>query len=123
MPRVHPAAQKCDYDEKTPGNGFRSLICLCDTTILHLVSVFKECSDTRDGAAFRAIVLCKELETYVAILRFLVLAFQQVTFVYQTTHENYFHPKTPSSDHVNSQFPICSPGILLLGYIVDRLSG
>lgn len=78
MPKVQTAARKCDYDEQTPGNGFRSLIYLCDTAILHLVSIFKECSDTRGDASFRAATISKDLESYVAILRFLVLAFQQV---------------------------------------------
>jgi hypothetical protein len=46
--------------------------------ILHLVSALKKCSDTRASVMFRSTTVCKDLENYVAILRFMVLAFQQV---------------------------------------------
>jgi hormone-sensitive lipase len=82
--KIQKAAQKCDYDEETPGNGFRSLICVCDMILLHLVSTFKKCSDTRGGIMFRSTTICKDLENYTAILRFLVLAFQQVRLFYIT---------------------------------------
>ncbi|KAL7075621.1 hypothetical protein ACQ4LE_005412 [Meloidogyne hapla] len=72
------ASQNYDYDEKTPGNGFRSLICISDVVLLHLISVLRICSDNRATIMFRLSHCCKEIEAYVAILRFLILAYQQV---------------------------------------------
>ncbi|KAL3112735.1 hypothetical protein niasHT_019709 [Heterodera trifolii] len=76
------ASQKCDYDENTPGNGFRSLVCITDIVLLHLVSVLRICSESRGILMFRLAYYCKEIEAYSAILRFLVLAFQQVVLLF-----------------------------------------
>ncbi|KAL3095378.1 hypothetical protein niasHS_007477 [Heterodera schachtii] len=76
------ASQKCDYDENTPGNGFRSLVCITDIVLLHLVSVLRICSESRGILMFRLAYYCKEIEAYSAILRFLVLAYQQVVLLF-----------------------------------------
>ncbi|KAI6239120.1 hypothetical protein M3Y99_00615300 [Aphelenchoides fujianensis] len=95
--KIQEAAKRCDYDEKTPGNGFRSLVCVCDQVILHLISVLKKCSDTRGGLLFRSTTVCKDLENYVAILRFFVLSFQQV-----------------SSNRHDCSMPVCLEVVLLI---------
>ncbi|KAI6219526.1 hypothetical protein M3Y99_01656000 [Aphelenchoides fujianensis] len=90
---IKEAAKKADFDEKTPGNGFRSLVCLCDQVVLHLISVLKECSDTRSGLLFRSTTVCKELENYAAMIRFFVLSFQQVVLLTDSLEENSLFPK------------------------------
>uniref|UniRef100_A0A914H190 Hormone-sensitive lipase n=1 Tax=Globodera rostochiensis TaxID=31243 RepID=A0A914H190_GLORO len=79
--KLQVASQKCDYDEDTPGNGFRSLVCITDIVLLHLVSVLRICSESRGVMMFRLAHHCKEIEAYSAILRFLVLAYQQVVLM------------------------------------------
>ncbi|KAI6218452.1 hypothetical protein M3Y95_01165700 [Aphelenchoides besseyi] len=90
--KIQEAAQKCDYDEHTPGNGFRSLTCVCDMVTLHLVSVLKKCAETRGSLLFRSTTVCKDLENYVAILRFFVLSFQQVVLLIDALEENSLFP-------------------------------
>jgi hormone-sensitive lipase len=104
VPKVQPAAQKCDYDEQTPGNGFRSLICLCDTVMLHLVAIFKECSETRNKPSFRASAICKDLENYVAILRFFVLALQQVVVLIDSLEEGSLFPSLKGNYSIHDGF-------------------
>ncbi|KAI6182701.1 hypothetical protein M3Y97_00409100 [Aphelenchoides bicaudatus] len=104
VPKIQVAAQKCDFDEDTPGNGFRSLICLCDTAILHLVSIFKECTDTRDASSFRAAGICKDVENYVAILRFLVLAFQQTVLLIESLDEGSLFPSLEGDYSIHDGF-------------------
>ncbi|KAE9556524.1 hypothetical protein FO519_000218 [Halicephalobus sp. NKZ332] len=76
--QMHAVAHKCDYDENTPGNGFRSLICVCDMAVLQLISILRVCSENRGNLMFRVSHQCKEIEGFAAVLRFLILAFQQV---------------------------------------------
>lgn len=57
---------------------FRSLVYICDTVILQLVALLKSTCDTRTSLLFRAKFTCKELESFSAILRFLILALQHV---------------------------------------------
>ncbi|VDK48256.1 unnamed protein product [Anisakis simplex] len=74
-------APKYDYDEKTPGNGFRSLICVCDQIVLHLISLLRDCSEYRHASLLsfhRISYLCRELESYCAAMKFVLLATQQV---------------------------------------------
>ena len=56
---------------------FRSLACLSDMMTIHLIDVLKQCAETRTSMFFRAAAICKDLENYVAMLRFFVLSFQQ----------------------------------------------
>ncbi|KAI6177498.1 Hosl-1 [Aphelenchoides bicaudatus] len=90
--KIQKTAQKCDFDEKTPGNGYRSLICVCDMVLLHLVSTLKKCSETRGSLMFRSTTICKELENYVAIFRFLILAFQQTVLMIESLDEGSLFP-------------------------------
>jgi hypothetical protein len=60
--------------------------------ILHLLSALKKCNDTRAGVMFRSTTVCKDLENYVAILRFLILAFQQVVLLIDSMDEGSLFP-------------------------------
>ncbi|VDK70103.1 unnamed protein product [Onchocerca ochengi] len=76
--KLQDLAPQYDYDKLTPGNGFRSLVCICDTTVLHLISVLRSCIEYRQTMMFRASYYCKEVESYCAILNFLVSALRLV---------------------------------------------
>ncbi|VDM49415.1 unnamed protein product [Toxocara canis] len=56
----------------------RSLVCVCDMVVLHLVSVLRVCTEHRHTMMFRASYYCKEVESYCAVLKFLLLSLQQV---------------------------------------------
>uniref|UniRef100_A0A0N5AQV4 HSL_N domain-containing protein n=1 Tax=Syphacia muris TaxID=451379 RepID=A0A0N5AQV4_9BILA len=75
---VHGMAPRYDFDSCTPGNGFRSLVCITDIVVLHLISLLRSCSEKRHTLIFRSSYYCKEIEAYAAILRFFVLSLQQV---------------------------------------------
>ncbi|KAI6202938.1 hypothetical protein M3Y94_00499000 [Aphelenchoides besseyi] len=92
MVKMQEAARQCDYDEHTPGNGFRSLICVCDMVALHLVAELKKCLETRSSLLFQSTTVCKDLENYVAILRFFALSFQQVVLLTETLDEKSLFP-------------------------------
>ncbi|KAI6201604.1 Hormone-sensitive lipase [Aphelenchoides besseyi] len=79
------------FDEQTPGNEFRSLICVCDMVALHLVAELK-CSKTRSSLLFQSTAVCKKLENYSAILRFFALSFQQIVLLTETLDENSLFP-------------------------------
>ncbi|VDN19057.1 unnamed protein product [Gongylonema pulchrum] len=72
--RLQDMAPRYDYDKLTPGNGFRSLVCVCDTVLLHLISVLRSCIEHRQTMMFRASYYSKELESYRAVLNFLIPA-------------------------------------------------
>lgn len=90
--KLQETSKKYDYDENTPGNGFRyyffkfyfyniffsSLVNICDVVILRLISVLRVCSESRGNIMFRMSHYCKEIESFGAILRFLILAYHQV---------------------------------------------
>ncbi|KAE9413134.1 hypothetical protein Angca_004624 [Angiostrongylus cantonensis] len=69
--RLQDIAPSYDYDEHTPGNGFRSLVCICDTTVLHLVSLQKTVTEQRGSFVFRLAHYCKELEAFAKVVDFL----------------------------------------------------
>uniref|UniRef100_A0A8R1HXG5 Hormone-sensitive lipase n=2 Tax=Caenorhabditis japonica TaxID=281687 RepID=A0A8R1HXG5_CAEJA len=69
--KLQEVAPKYDYDEKTPGNGYRSLICICDTTLLHVVSLQKAVFEQRGYFVFRISHFCKELEAYATVIDYL----------------------------------------------------
>ncbi|CAD6194356.1 unnamed protein product [Caenorhabditis auriculariae] len=69
--QLQEISPKYDFDEKTPGNGYRSLVCVCDTAVLHLVSLLKAITDQRQSFVFRFSHFCKELEAYVTIIDYL----------------------------------------------------
>lgn len=109
--KLQDMAPRYDYDKLTPGNGFRfvspvytfatflyafarifmkkigrlyrSLVCVCDTIVLHLISVLRSCIQHRQTMIFRASYYCKEVESYCAVLNFLVSAFQMVCFLFR----------------------------------------
>lgn len=85
-------APRYDLDDKTPGNGFRSLVCICDITVLHLISLLRACSEHRQTIVFRGAYYCKELEGYGAVLRFLIIALQQVIAVSYKIPEGSLFP-------------------------------
>ncbi|CAG9531830.1 unnamed protein product [Cercopithifilaria johnstoni] len=72
--KLQDMAPRYDYDKLTPGNGFRSLVCVCDTIVLHLISVLRSCIEHRQTMMFRASYYCKEVESYCAVLNFLISA-------------------------------------------------
>uniref|UniRef100_A0A0N5BSJ9 Hormone-sensitive lipase n=1 Tax=Strongyloides papillosus TaxID=174720 RepID=A0A0N5BSJ9_STREA len=76
--RIIEMAPRFDYDESTPGNGFRSMICICDTALIHVISVLKKCLDDKKSLIFRISYFTKELENYMAVFRFLILSTQQL---------------------------------------------
>lgn len=71
-------APKFDFDDNTPGNGFRSMICVCDTVILHIISLLRSCCLMKNNLMFRISFFCKEIENYMAVLRFWILSSQQL---------------------------------------------
>ncbi|CAD5216034.1 unnamed protein product [Bursaphelenchus okinawaensis] len=93
---IQEASYKCDYDEHTPGNGFRSLVCICDTVMLQLVAIMKNCSDNRNSIMFRSKWICKEMESFAAIFRFLILAFQHVVFLLEDMPSSSLFPPLDS---------------------------
>ncbi|VDO40956.1 unnamed protein product [Haemonchus placei] len=71
--QLQDIAPSYDYDENTPGNGyFRSLVCICDTTVLHLISLQKSVSEQRGSFVFRLAHYCKELEAFANVVHFLI---------------------------------------------------
>ncbi|VDO26830.1 unnamed protein product [Onchocerca flexuosa] len=76
--KLQDMAPRYDYDKLTPGNGFRSLVCICDMIVLHLISVLRSCTEYRQTMMFRASYYCKEVESYCAVLNFLVSALRLV---------------------------------------------
>lgn len=64
-------APKYDYDERTPGNGYRSLVCICDTVLLHVVFILKTITEQRQSFVFRQSHYCKELESYATVIDYL----------------------------------------------------
>lgn len=50
---------------------FRSLICICDTTLLHVVSLQKAVFEQRGYLIFRISHFCKELEAYATVIDYL----------------------------------------------------
>lgn len=80
--RLQEISRKYDYNDEVPGNGYRSLVCVCDIVLLRLVSMLRICSTNRSAMSFRVAHYCKEIESYGAILRFLILAFQQVKLMF-----------------------------------------
>ncbi|KAF8354708.1 hosl-1 [Pristionchus pacificus] len=75
--QLQEVAPRYDYDERTPGNGYRSLICIADTVLLHLVSILKACAEQRTQIMFRITHCCKELEAYATVVRFLCESFSK----------------------------------------------
>ncbi|GMT07176.1 hypothetical protein PENTCL1PPCAC_29350, partial [Pristionchus entomophagus] len=73
--QLQEVAPRYDFDEKTPGNGYRSLVCIADTVLLHLVSLLKLCVEQRTQIMFRITHYCKELEAYATVVRFLCESF------------------------------------------------
>ncbi|KAI6202814.1 hypothetical protein M3Y94_00483700 [Aphelenchoides besseyi] len=59
---------------------------------LHLVAELKKCSETRSSLLFQSTTVCKDLENYVAILRFFALSFQQVVLLTETLDEKSLFP-------------------------------
>ncbi|KAL6722562.1 hypothetical protein Aduo_017676 [Ancylostoma duodenale] len=70
--QLQDIAPSYDYDENTPGNGYRSLVCICDTTVLHIISLQKTVSEQRGSFVFRLAHYCKELEAFVNVIHFLM---------------------------------------------------
>ncbi|VDD95568.1 unnamed protein product [Enterobius vermicularis] len=85
-------APRYDFDVSTPGNGFRSLICIVDIVIFHLISLLRSCSEKRYMLMFRSSYYCKEIEAYAAVLRFFVLSLQQVVSTTNELAENSLFP-------------------------------
>uniref|UniRef100_A0A0K0EH28 Hormone-sensitive lipase n=1 Tax=Strongyloides stercoralis TaxID=6248 RepID=A0A0K0EH28_STRER len=76
--KMNIMAPKFDFDDNTPGNGFRSMICVCDTVILHIISLLRSCCLMKNNLMFRISFFCKEIENYMAVLRFWILSSQQL---------------------------------------------
>ncbi|VDK89075.1 unnamed protein product [Litomosoides sigmodontis] len=90
--KLQDMAPRYDYDKLTPGNGFRSLVCVCDTIVLHLISLLRSCIQDRQTMIFRASYYCKEVESYCAVLNFLVSALQMVIDVAVYSSDNCLFP-------------------------------
>uniref|UniRef100_A0A7E4VSK6 Hormone-sensitive lipase n=1 Tax=Panagrellus redivivus TaxID=6233 RepID=A0A7E4VSK6_PANRE len=90
--QMNAVCHKCDYDENTPGNGFRSLICVCDMAALQLISILRFVTDNRTTMMFRISHYCKEIEGFGAVLRFLIMSFQQVVAGLDSFEENSLFP-------------------------------
>ncbi|KAI1725470.1 alpha/beta hydrolase fold domain-containing protein [Ditylenchus destructor] len=89
---LQEVSRECDYDENTPGNGLRSLVCVSDVVLLRLVSLLHYCAENRTSLMFRLSHYCKEIESYGAVLRFLTLAFNQVILMLNMLQENSLFP-------------------------------
>uniref|UniRef100_A0AC35TKH2 ETS domain-containing protein n=1 Tax=Rhabditophanes sp. KR3021 TaxID=114890 RepID=A0AC35TKH2_9BILA len=93
LTKMNHFAPNFDFDENTPGNGFRSLVCVCDTVVLHIISVLRSCSLTKSSIMFRVSFYCKEVENYMAVLRFWILASQQlIGSIPYDTNDSLFPP-------------------------------
>lgn len=71
---------------------------------MHLVSVLRDCLDKCNEPSFRVPTVCKDLENYVAILRFLVLAFQQVGLLIDSLDEGSLFPSLEGDYSVHDGF-------------------
>ncbi|KAI1731965.1 alpha/beta hydrolase fold domain-containing protein [Ditylenchus destructor] len=93
---LQEVSRERDYDENTPGNGLRSLVCVSDVVLLRLVSLLHYCAENRTSLMFRLSHYCKEIESYGAVLRFLTLAFNQVILMLNMLQENSLFPPLDS---------------------------
>jgi hypothetical protein len=57
---------------------FRSLVCITDMTVLHLIRLLRDCNAQRHLIIFRYSYHCKEMESYLAVLQFVIQSTQQV---------------------------------------------
>ncbi|KAH7732130.1 Protein C46C11.1 a [Aphelenchoides avenae] len=89
---LQEASHRCDYDANTPGNGFRSLVCVCDTVILQLISLLRIFSENRNTMMFRVGHYCKEIESFGAVFRFLVLSGLRVIALMPLLDRNSLFP-------------------------------
>uniref|UniRef100_A0A0N4ZFU3 Hormone-sensitive lipase n=1 Tax=Parastrongyloides trichosuri TaxID=131310 RepID=A0A0N4ZFU3_PARTI len=99
--RVVDMAPKFDYDENIPGNGFRSMICICDTAALHIVSVLRTCLEHKNNTLFRVSYFTKELENYMAVFRFWILSTQQLIGSIDYDNNNSLFPPIDVDNYTN----------------------
>uniref|UniRef100_A0AAF5D6L6 Alpha/beta hydrolase fold-3 domain-containing protein n=2 Tax=Strongyloides stercoralis TaxID=6248 RepID=A0AAF5D6L6_STRER len=94
-------APKFDYDESTPGNGFRSIVSIYDTAILHVISVLRTCLEHSKNLIFRMSYFTKELENYMAVFRFLILSTQQLVGSIDYNSGNCLFPSIDVEDYTS----------------------
>uniref|UniRef100_A0A915HQN9 Hormone-sensitive lipase n=1 Tax=Romanomermis culicivorax TaxID=13658 RepID=A0A915HQN9_ROMCU len=65
---LQPAMLKFDFDSKTPGNGYRSIVAIADSCVVHIIRLLKDIKEQREYVLFRTNHFCKELEAYASVL-------------------------------------------------------
>ncbi|CAJ0953908.1 unnamed protein product, partial [Mesorhabditis belari] len=90
--KLQEIAPRFDYDEKVPGNGFRSLVCICDTVVLHLISLLRVCSEMRGSLMFRLSHYTKEIEAYNTVVYFLLEALPQTLSTQEAMPDGFLFP-------------------------------
>ncbi|CEF68232.1 Hormone-sensitive lipase [Strongyloides ratti] len=99
--KIVEIAPKFDYDKLTPGNGFRSIVCIYDTAILHVISVLRTCLEHSKNLIFRISYFTKELENYMAVFRFLILSTQQLIGSIDYNEGNSLFPPIDIGDYTS----------------------
>lgn len=61
-------AYKYDFDQQTPGNGYRSFVQVIDACVLNLLRVSRDVCLNRESFLFRAGHNCREAEAYTEVL-------------------------------------------------------
>lgn len=65
---VSSSMLRYDFDANTPGNGYRSIIAILDSSVLHLIRLLRDIKEQREYVLFRTNYFCKELEAYASVL-------------------------------------------------------
>ncbi|XP_071806435.1 hormone-sensitive lipase-like [Asterias amurensis] len=108
-------APRFDFDEKTPGNGYRSLIRVVDCCVEKLIQISRYVAVNRDSMLFRSSHYLKELEAYGKVLSQLrvLLGYGEKLLAYSDVESGQLFPDKEQLD----QMPI---DIMLEVQALDR---
>ncbi|XP_017035697.1 hormone-sensitive lipase [Drosophila kikkawai] len=81
--QIEAFAHEYDFDEETPGNGYRSFVYVTNACISHGVSICKQLSTTRSTLFFRKKLLMKEVEACSQLLSSLCTCLQYLLILRQ----------------------------------------
>ncbi|KAL7292247.1 hypothetical protein TKK_0014193 [Trichogramma kaykai] len=90
-----------DYDENTPGNGYRSFLFLIDKCIFHTTAICQETYNQKDSMLFRKSNYMKEIEAYSQLLASLGTCLQHMKTLYSWREqtEDGSYSLFPSDEH------------------------
>lgn len=77
-----------DFDENTPGNGYRSFLILVDKCIMHTMLVCQEIHNQKDSMLFRKTYYMREIEAYSQLLASLCTCLQHIKILYSKSKQN-----------------------------------